>query len=76
MSNIELETLRTEYEAARAELDVQRRAAQIADRAVVAAQSALVDAMMEAGLTDYGPITSTLVWHQPSMTHRRIWRTK
>ena len=44
MSNIDLETLRTEYEAARAELDVQPRAAQIAERAVVAAQSAFVDA--------------------------------
>jgi len=46
MSNIDLETLRTAYEAAHAELDMQPRAAQIAERAVVAAQSALVDAMM------------------------------
>lgn len=76
MSDIDLETLRTEYEAARAELDQLRGVLRRSENAVTAAQSALVVEMIKAGLTEYGPITSRLEWHPPSETHRRVWATK
>jgi multidrug efflux pump subunit AcrA (membrane-fusion protein) len=76
MSDIDLETLRTEYESARAELNQLRQGLKRAEHAVTAAQSALVDAMIEAGLTEYGPITSRPEWHEPSETFRTVWATR
>ncbi len=73
MSEIDLETLLTEYESARSEMEQQRRVFRRAELAVVAAQSALVAAMAEAGLTEYGPITCRKRWHEPSGTYRRTW---
>lgn len=72
---MDLETLLTEYNAARAEADMKRQVAARAERAVIEAQSALVDAMIEAGLTQYGPIGSRTEWHVPSETFRRVWFT-
>lgn len=76
MSDIDLETLRTEYESARAELNQLRGVLQRAEHAVTAAQSELVEAMIEAGLAEYGPITSRSEWHAPSESYRRVWSTK
>jgi hypothetical protein len=76
MTDIDLETLRTEYEAASVEAGYAFLAFQHAKAAVQRSQDALVDAIIEAGLTEYGPITSTLEWHPPSETHRRVWAIK
>ena len=73
---IDLETLATEYAAAQANLRAQRRVLAGYKQAADDAGNALVAAIIEAGLTEYGPITSTLEWHAPSESHRRIWKAK
>lgn len=73
---MDLETLRTEYESARAELTAQRRVYQGYERAAQQAQDDLVDAIIQAGLTEYGPITSRSEWHAASESYRRVWATK
>jgi hypothetical protein len=76
MTDDDLEMLRTEYESAEAELARQRQVLQGYERAAQRSRDALVDAIVEAGLTSYGPITSTLTFHEPTGTTRRIWSLK
>ena len=73
---IDLETYLTEYESASAELRAQRSVLVGYERAFNEASAALVQAIIDAGLTEYGPITSHTVWHQPSETWRRVWENK
>lgn len=71
---MDLETLATEYRSAEAEAEMQRRVYERARRAVSTAGSALIDAIIEAGLTEYGPITSSM---EPSpFGLRRQWKPK
>jgi hypothetical protein len=60
MSEMDLETLSTEYEHIRAEMIEQHKAYLRTKRALGEAGDALIAAIIEAGLTEYGPITSTL----------------
>lgn len=68
-----LETLRAEYESTAAELNRQRQTLKHAKHVVADAGSALIQAMIEAGLTQYGPVASHTEWHAPSETFRRVW---
>ena len=76
VSDINLETLATEYDSARYSYSAQLKVCQSYQRAEQEAWNALVEAIIEAGLAEYGPVTSELVWHAPSESHRRIWKAK
>lgn len=69
-----LETLRIEYEAAEAEAVAQQRVYNNAIKARDTAAQELVTAIIDTDLTEYGPITSTMEWHEPSLSYRRKWR--
>ncbi len=75
MSGVDIETLRIECEAALAEREHAWNQFQRAERAATQAGNELINAIVAAGLTEYGPISSRMSeTNEPyEGTPRRIW---
>lgn len=76
MSNDDLDTAVTEYSSCEGNLEQQRKVLRGYERAFNEASNRLVEAIIEAGLTEYGPITSSLQRNEFTGTVRRVWSTK
>lgn len=68
---MDLAALAADYDAAQARAALAHRQYQQARREVSTAGDALIAAMMDAGVTEYGPITSKFVSAGGEL--RRVW---
>lgn len=80
MANFDLETLATEYRNAAYELKQQEKIVARCRVVEFQTRNALVEAIIESGQIEYGPITSDLVWQEGwqegTGEYRRVWRMK